>query len=459
MAASPQQVARLEAGARAGTAGTAAFDEAQKTVSAGRDQAIRSLATVGKAAGAPGALTAELSAKVAQPAAVALGNLGQMGAVAGSAAASERSATDNYMREANAALPLIRADADRDLGQKIALLNASKSGGGGGGRGGVSSLSDSEVRTRLMGLVLQQRQIAATNAQAQNEHAVQTALTPDATSTWGDAGGVGAQLFSKNDASLENAIKAAVPSDGGPPRPQPQSTIDAQQAALQAAITQIKQQQYGPGISNEAVALAPAVGIDPGLATGLFTPQVDANYVAANKKLGLYRDPNTVTNSTLDPVSAGQNLFNPSGGPGEQLSPKQVQDSMNQHYFDWTSKSLNDDFAKWVKTLPPDQLTGTPDAQGNPTPSPEQIPALQQAFESDPQTQRLQKPLVGDLVAGLQKAARGGNDLGTTWSLLQQDPAFQRFPREFALAVSIVRPVFEYYAAVRQHQTATPVGG
>lgn len=445
MAATTQQRGRVAAGARGGTAEVDAYDQAAQDVRSSRNAAVAAMQREAAQFGAPGALIAQLNAQLQAPAQVELGNIASLGATARNMAQSTQQGSDVYKLQAAEAGPVIDAQANRDLGQQLAMIQAEHAGdairaaaahrsSGGGGYGG---LSDSELRTRIMGLAIQQRQGMlgqATQAfrsamNRQPETPTPVPMTQEQIDRLGPPGPARDRLVAMHEARARRI----------------HTTIQGIDEPKKTAYFTFRNAIYGPGIANEAQQIALRLGIDPATAYGLFTPAVDQEYVNANKATGMYVEPGTknvgVTGQILSPFEAGQKLL-PSG---ERLSQADVGKSMGQQYFDWNGDStLATAFSKWAQSgAMPANLTNAPLEQQH------------AAFEADPQNRRFQRPVVDDIVGNLQQAAQQGWGIDAAWNRLQTDPAFQLYPREFALALTMAAPLFSYYAAVRT-KMATP---
>jgi hypothetical protein len=439
--ATKAQVDRLAAGAESGTAGVAAFDAAQRQVKQSRDQAITQMQREGSFG--PKALTTQLAGQLYKGAQTTLGNLASYGATAGFVNQQDAAGTQNYLQEANAALPLVRAEADRELGQRISLLNASRSGGG-GGAGGAAQMSDSELRNYIGGAA---RQLRTGVAQDVSRQVAQSRMTPNPFSGFSS----NEQLRQALLAAGNTEAAAAVPKDtaaqqvlGGYPLSglhiQPFKT--APDTARQMALANIQQQLYGPGFSDVARTVGDRAGLDPNRVAGLFGPAEDAAYVNANQSLGLYTPPDqrqTVTGQTLDPYTAGRSL---------KLQPKMVQQYLGNRYFDWNGdQNLNSAFMGWVKQY---QVPITTEKE---------LTDARKQFEQSPGGGTHATPVVQDVFNDAIAAAKTGYDASTYWSMLQTDPSFGPFQGQFTLAMAMAAPMFDYYQALRQRQTQAPQAG
>lgn len=429
MAASQTDIERLAAGAQGGTAALSAYDQGQSQVKANRDQAISQLQQSAAQAGAPGALTAQLAGNISSGAGVALNNLATLGAASSSADQSMQNAADVYQQEANQALPLIVAQDNADLSQKIAMLDAQRSHAAGSRAvkvGGLGGMTDAELKTYLLGAANLQRQgILQQATQAFNQQMAQQPETPTpqpmTTAQLQNAGMDANSPLAQAHLAREQAIHNAIQGIDEPKR---------------QALANLQNAVYGPGITNDAITIGVQQGLDPARLAGILTPAVDAEWVRANAYEGNYTQPSPtktdVSGQVLSPYQAGSKLLS-----GEQLTRQQISQSMGQRYFDWNGDStLQSAFAKW-QAAQNTNVTNQPIAQ------------QQQAFEKDPQNQRFQRPVVSDLVANLQTAAEKGYGIDAAWARLQTDPAFQLYPREFQLALTMSQPLFDYYAALR----------
>lgn len=437
--ATPAQVARLKAGAQAGTSGVAAYDDAQRQVAQGRDAAISNLQKVSASVGAPGALVSQLSAQLSAPAATAMANLSQMGASAASVMGQERAGSSTYMNEANAALPLIRAEADRDLGQKIALLNASKSGGGGGSG---SQLSDDELRKRLMGAAQMQREQLA---QAQEGKVAAPSFRPGPLSGFASNAALREALLAAGNREAAAAVPTAEPAVRNPlagvRAPYSPGNMPRMR---ETALANIQQQLYGPGISNEARQIGVQIGLDPSQVYGVVGPTEEASYLRANKAQGLYVDPASVkepiTGQTLDPMSAGERLG---------LSPEQARALANKTTYVWSdpNSAINRAIAEKVKAdkIPAEELTA------------EFISQLGRDLIAQNPGKFAEN--IGDRVINDAHNALGlGLDFDTWRQRLMQTREFGLDPDAFNLAFAQAQPLFTYAAALHTRQTAAPQG-
>lgn len=437
MVASAQAKGRVAAGAQGGTAAVNAYDEGAQQVKANSAQAIAQMTAASQQAGAPAALTAQLNAQIAQPAQVALGNLATLGATYNANTQSESDAGNLYKLEAAQALPVINASENADLAQRLNELDASRShsGGGGGGRGGggvTGNLSDSEIRTRIMGLARQFREQQI--GDLQHRYLVEAAAVKQQRPT---GSGPGEKLTGRG--SFYDPGNYVNPTVGAP---NPYQVALAKLAQERANVGSQVNKLYGPGISQDAQQIALKIGIPADQAYGLFTPQDDAAYTSANQRLGLYTDPRKsvgVTGQIGDPFTVGQHGL---VDTGEKLTRDQIQSSLGRKYYDWNGDgTLNSAFQKWLGAQTNSAvLNMKPDQQ-------------RQAFEADAQNQRFARPVVDDIVHNLQQAAQQGYGIEAAWSRLQSDPAFQNNQREFQLALSMAQPLFSYYAALRSRQT------
>jgi len=183
--ATPEELARLAAGAQAGTTGVQAYEDAQKSVTASRDAAIAGLQheITGVGGDPTGQIMASLRGQIDRPVQRVLDNLaaGQAQHQAGLEGIDARTAA--YTTQAAAAEPVMRAEIEREYAGEFAraqaLAAAQARGGGGGGGGGGSDwneLSDSELRT--MGLGAAQ---TARDLRAQGMYDAQNALETTAT--------------------------------------------------------------------------------------------------------------------------------------------------------------------------------------------------------------------------------------------------------------------------------------
>lgn len=446
MAATAQQVGRLAAGAKGGTAGVAAYDQAQAQVKASRDQAIGQLQQVAKQANAPGALTTQLAAGISAPAGVTLDNLASLGAASGAGSDANQAATGNYLHEAGAALPLIRAEADRDLGQKIALLNASRAGSG----GGAGSLSDSELRTRLLG---EATRLRAQIAGAQEQNVGSQAFNPGPLSGFADNDALRQALLAAGNPTAAAAVgpNSPVPNPLGGVQFQPFKT--SRDDARRLAFENIGQMRYGPGITEQAAKIGIGAGIDEGRVRGVLPPSIDQAYVSANEKLGLYKDPNKasdVTGQTLDLQAAADQLKIPVG---------EAQSLAAKTHFVWSDPNsvANKGLRQFLRDPVSPGVYTAADGQNYDFNTPGGREKAQQAFMGQPNAwQDYATPIVSDVLADAKRAVDSGLDWNTWTSNLAAVPEYRYDPKSFQLAFLQALPLFQYAALLHSRQTTAP---
>jgi hypothetical protein len=108
--------ATLEAMANHGSAGVADLARQQQVIRDANSQALNTLTSEAVGRGAPAAALGQLTDIAGQPGANAARIMGQAGDAYAADAARLQTAHGNYMDEASAAVPVIRADADRRIG-------------------------------------------------------------------------------------------------------------------------------------------------------------------------------------------------------------------------------------------------------------------------------------------------------------------------------------------------------
>lgn len=108
--------ASLEAMANHGSAGVADLAAQQQVIRSSHDAALSTLTEEAVGRGAPAAALGQLTDIAGQPGANAARIMGSAGDAYAADAARLQTAHGNYMDEANAAIPVIRADADRRIG-------------------------------------------------------------------------------------------------------------------------------------------------------------------------------------------------------------------------------------------------------------------------------------------------------------------------------------------------------
>lgn len=415
--------------------------------------------------GAPGAYTAQLAGQISAPAGVAISNLQQMGGVANAANEAEKGATQTYLGEAQAALPLIAGEQNHQYDLQAGTENLNQQARMAAlARAAASSraLSDSELRNRLLGYAVQQRQalIDAANqgvtqarplvAQARNV-AVSGAPTQPNTSDFG-------RRLGPIDATSPGAIVPRVAPHWNPVNDPAYAAVQTRQQALEQELAQMRAQQYGPGITQVAQQAGIAAGLDPARVTGILTPQVDAAYVAANQKLGLYQDPTKqqYTGSVLDPAQAGKTLG---------FDDRKVQQVLGTSYVNFGSPRVDAAFAAWANASDPN---GTKYGKGvitNPNSGNTQIQFTDQGlaqarrdFQTSTTGQRLASNLLADTVKAGVDAAKSGIDI-TTWANMmtpEEQAYYQANPDVLKFAAAQLQPVFAYYQALRTRQATVP---
>jgi len=444
MAAPATAVARLEAGAKGGTAGVKAFDDAQQQVKASRNEAIHSLNRDAALVGAPGALTAGLDASLARPAATAMANLSQYGAAAANMNAVDAAGTQTYRDEARQAIGVIDAEARRSEAQREALLRASSSGSSGATRA-PKQLSDSALRTDLLGAATQARAAQAADAAQQAQGYVQ-----------GDAfqADHAARLAALNPTPSMGGVVTGpasiwanrTPTVGPTPDEAVAQSRANDQPALQQALAQILNRQYGPGVTADALKLAqPYIDqgiLDPNRVQGLLSPAVEQGYVSANTKLGNYTPPGLVQNAASDPIQTATAL-------GYQ--PKQYRDAMRGTYIDWNSKAIQHAINGWLKSSPDGPKL---EADGD-------VNAIRDAFVAAHPSGQLTVPIVETIIANAHKAIDAGIDYGTfvhNWTLGRDAIAAHENSDAVNLALAMVRQMFDYRQAQNRQGALTPTG-
>lgn len=439
--ATPAQVARLEAGAKGGTDGVKAFDDAQATVRNARQDAIGAMNADAQKIGAPTALLGQLDRQIGAPANTAIAGLQGQGAAAAATNAADQSGSALYFREAAAALPVINASANRDLSQQIAMLAAQRSRTSAG-----SPPSDSEVRVQLMG--------AAERARAQR---AQQAVDRDSA------------VLNRQTGAEQNATNQAeslghwTDPMAGVTRDQATTQLEQDRAHNQQILTaahnnvlqRIQQQQYGPGITGEAQQIGVDSGLDPNRVAGLLTPADEQSYLRANEGLGLYRNPQaTVVRNVMHSNEQAAQLAGRVGVPGvgAALRPEDVNTILGSTFYDWQSnKKLNSNFASWVKA--PANAKVVRDATASD--GTQDLNALHTAFEQSPQGANLKTSYVDDIVASAQSAIKHHVGYDDFVQAAMTYPAYQGRNRTLAFAFAKVKPLFDA-ATVGATRTVQP---
>lgn len=475
--ATPVQVARLEAGAKGGTAGVKSFDDAQAQVGSARQAAVSAMNSEAGKISAPSALTGQLDRLISAPAATATAGLAAQGQAAATTNAADESGTNLYMREASAAIPVINAYANRDLGQKLAALAAQRSSTAG-------KVTDEQIRDQFLGqaeAARQQRETGATDRyQSDLQRLAQTDMQrrKDSAAVLADPS---AGTTGSNQSSAQRARSLGTPSPGafggnvfGALQPTQelatpqaamanetqgqQAAFDQQRNKRMAALAQLQNQLAGPGIAQEATALGEQAGVDPYRLRGIFTPSVDSQYVNAQKALGNYKDPNaTSVRDIMLPDEQAAQLAGRIGVPGVTgpLSPELVKQITTSQFYDWQSnKTLNGKFATWVKAPAnakvvrenTDKSTGV-----------QNLDALHTAFENDPQAASLKTSFVDDIAASAQSAITHHVPFADFVRSALNYPAYAGHGRTLAFMFAKVKPMFDA-ALVNDTRTAQPGG-
>lgn len=160
--ATQEELARLAAGAQNGTAGVAAYDEALREIKATRQQAIAGLAAEVRAGGGDDQVLTELRGRVERPVGELLDALTAERAAHRGELQRMGEAQLAYQGQVAGALPVLRAEIERDEAaarrEMLERLRASGGGGGGGGGSDPNELSDSRLRTYGLGMAELARQ-------------------------------------------------------------------------------------------------------------------------------------------------------------------------------------------------------------------------------------------------------------------------------------------------------------
>lgn len=429
MAAPPAAVARLAAGAQGGTAGVKAYDAAQASVKASSKAAVGNLAddAAGMSGGTNG-LEPQLRAEVAAPGGVALQNLARYGAAQQFANSAGGLGTQNYMQEASAAIPVINAEAARAESQREAMLAASIARSSAAKQ--PKALTDSALQHELLGYAENQRA-----ARAQAAVARDTAL------------------LKRNQAAETNATHQSEEvghwTDPGTANPNAQLEADlaANQQILaqahQAALQNIQQQQYGPGITAEARAAGQSAGIDPNRLAGILGPTQEKSYVLANERLGLYRNPSAVENIASDPIKTATALG---------YAPKQYRDAAKATFIDWNGPTLSKAVNAWLKSTDPTAAKLAAPGSGA---TPQQI---RDAFVAAHPGSQLGHNVVSDIIASAHHYVTQGMDYGTFSNTWLSDPNAMASPDAVKLGLAMVQQLFAYRQAQARQQALAPVG-
>lgn len=452
MAAKGAAKERLKAGAEGGHAGVTAYDKAQNEVRAERTATLDTIRREAKAGGAGTRLIGELSAPIREGAADTLGNLSTLGGAAAYFQDSGRESHDRYRREAEMSLAQIQAEADRDLGQQMAMLNAQRagSGGGGGGGGGGAPLSDSEIRSRLLGMAVQARQQALGSESKKLEGMYKTALgrlqTPKQTrANYVERRDFEQQRAGRDPRGLDDERRFRAAGAVVPAKIRQYTTQKADtDQARQEAIFNITQRTYGPGLANEAIELGQMAGLDGSMLSGIIRPQDEQGYLNAWKKQGLYKPDGPATTSTYTdafapPSAAAQAL----GLKGSALSKAQ-----GATYYDWSSdKKLQSDFAEWML----DQPTPANDAE---------LWAKRQEFvDTQEGATGFKQNVVSSVKAAAKQMADNGESFEAFTTMLANDPIVMRHPEAVRLAVEMARPYFQAALIQRTKQIPDYIAG
>lgn len=462
--ATAKEVARLAAGAKGGSAGLKEYDDAQAQVNSSRNEALRAVTHSAALMNAPDAFTNSLEARVAHPADTALGNLSGLGTADAGARSANTAGTSLYTQEANQAIPLITAEANRDLGQKIAMLNASTARSR-----APKAVSNTALRTDLIGFALAQRAERAAQGQ-QNYRADLERLSALAKGGVTSPGALAPSEIVNTAQAIGPVGPQGMVGPGGPapgpvtPRPMnifnppfvgpsgPQlvnspatvrenfgDQLDQRAQARQAALDKLLNDLNGPGLTSEATQVGMQAGIDPATLYGLLTPQVDSAYVAANKRLGTYKDPRaaaSVANQIIPATRAATELG---------LSPHEYRRAFSTNYFDWSGDpKLQATLQKWLATAQGAAFVGKPLAD------------QQAAFEKAPDALHNQKNVVADVIADAHAAINRGYDYDTFQRGWLNEPVARSNTAAVALALKMVAPLFQYNAA--QQRSYAPTG-
>lgn len=431
MAAPPAAIARLKAGADGGTAGVKAYDDGAAADKASQRAAVANLGGDAKGfSGGINGLGPQLAKSVAAPGAVGLANLAALKTSQEASNTLGGVGTANYMTEANAAVPVIDAEARLSESQREAMLAASTQRS----TGTTKAITDTALRNTLLGYAENQR---AQRAQA--------AVTRDT-----------AQL-KRNTAAETNATHQAQEL-GHWTDPIPGETSDQANAALladlaknkgvlqnahQAALANIQQQQYAPGITGEAQQAGVASGLDPNRLAGILGPTVERSWEQANEKLGNYRNPEAVQNAASDPIAAATALG---------YEPHQYRVAAKATYLDWQGDAhLRNALAKWTTSDP----AGIKAAKDNP----KDVGKVRDAFLAAQPQFNNPKNVVEDVIANAHAAITHGIDYGTFVNDWTNDPAAQSEPDAVRLGLAMAQQLFTYRQLQTRQSALSPTGG
>lgn len=431
MAAPPAAIARLKAGADGGTAGVKAYDDAAAAGKASQRAAVAGLG--GDAAGFGGGINGlgpQLQKTVAAPGAIGLANLAALRTSQEASDHLNGVGTQNYMAEAGAAVPVIDAESRLSEAQREAMLNASTQRSATSGK----TLTDTTLRNTLIGY--------AENQRAQD---AQRAVTRDTA------------MLKRNTAAETNATHQAQ-EVGHWTDPTAGETTDQANAALladlaknkgvlqnahQAALAQIQQQQYAPGITTEAQQAGVGAGLDPNRLAGILGPTVERSWEQAQEKLGNYRNPEAVQNAAADPIATATQLG---------YAPHQYRAAAHATYLDWQGDShLRNALAKWTTSDP----AGIKAAADNP----KDVSAVRDAFLKAQPQYNVPKNVVEDIIANAHSAITHGIDYGSFVSDWSADPAAQAEPDAVRLGLAMVRQLFAYHQLQTRQSALSPTGG
>lgn len=431
MAAPPAAIARLKAGADGGSAGVKAYDDAATADKASQRQAVGNL---GKDAagfsGGIGGLGPQLQRTVAAPGAVGLANLAALQTAQQASNHLGGVGTANYMSEAGAAIPVIDAEARLSEAQREAMLAASTQRSS----GTTKTVTDTALRNTLMGYAENQRSARAQAAVARDTKKLKEnqAAETDATHKaqvlghWTDP--IPGETHDQANAALLSDLAKN------------QATL---RNAHQAAIANIQQQQYAPGITGEAQQAGVAAGLDPNRLAGILGPTVERSWEQANEKLGNYRNPQAVQNSASDPIATATALG---------YEPHQYRVAARATYLDWQGDShLRNALAKWT-TSDPAGIKAAADNAKDPGKVRDAFLKAQPQFNNP-------KNVVEDVIANAHTAITHGVDYGTFVNDWTNDPAAQSEPDAVRLGLAMAQQLFSYHQLQTRQSALSPTGG
>lgn len=298
-----QKAALLAAIAKAGTAGRQAYEAGQADLAAHRQSAVQAALAGAAQRGAPGELSGQLESTVSQPYDRGIASLTAGAASRQGDLAARQANSDSYLTQVQGAMPVVRAQAERQLAAlrakaemqaakddlslqrselalaaaQIRASTAGRSGGGGAGK----PLSDAQLTKRLLGAASIQQEAAAADYKPLSSPAVagkgvwgnmqQRTINANAAKTTGQTKEALARSLGVAAGLDPNQVYGVLP-DKTTKTTTPKATKPADKATAQRAVLSALRSSASPGtvkaftgIIGGTKSLGEALNFDPSL--------------------------------------------------------------------------------------------------------------------------------------------------------------------------------------------------